>query len=340
MRPNASSVSVRRCVVVQTTSSLVQATNRGPVPPQDLVLGIDFGGTKVALCVDDAGRVIASDRIPIRLGDSARTVVDRTITAVKRMLDACLAPVIAVGIVTPGIVHDHRIELAPNVDGWSELSLRDRFVDGLGISLVVVGNDVKAAALAEATTGALAGVDPGLYLNLGTGIAAAIVVNGTVVQGAHGASGEIGYGTVGASGELDWSGRGAPLEQHVGGRGLGERGSQRFGTDGSARSILDLARTEAAASMFLRERVDELARHVLTCALLLDPQRVVVGGGMSRATKVILNPLRARLESAMVFPPEVVESSFGADASLRGAVELARRAVATDHAALHVGEEA
>jgi len=90
----------------------------------------------------------------------------------------------------------------------------------------------------------------------------------------------------------------------------------------------------------LRERVDELARHVLTCALLLDPQRVVVGGGMSRATKVILNPLRARLESAMVFPPEVVESSFGADASLRGAVELARRAVATDHAALHVGEEA
>jgi glucokinase len=115
--------------------------------------------------------------------------------------------------------------------------------------------------------GALAGVDPGLYLNLGTGIAAAIVVNGRVVQGAHGASGEIGYGTVGAGSELDWSGQGAPLEQHVGGRGLSERGSQRFGTDGTARSLLELARTDAEATAFLRERVDELARRILTCAL-------------------------------------------------------------------------
>ena len=66
--------------------------------------------------------------------------------------------------------------------------------------------------------------------------------------------------------------------------------------------------------------------------MLLDPRRVVVGGGMSRATKLILDPLRARLESAMAFPPEIVESRFGADASLRGAVELARRALATGRA--------
>ena len=326
--------------MVLTTSSLRQAMNTGPSPLPGLVLGIDFGGTKVALVTDEAGLVLASDRIPIRSGERALDVVGRTITAAKRMLEECVAPVLAVGIVTPGIVHDHRIDLAPNVNGWSELSLRDRFVDGLDIPVVVLGNDVKAAALAEATTGALVGVDPGLYLNLGTGIAAAMVVNGEVVQGAHGASGEIGYGTVGASGELDWSGHGAPLEQLVGGRGLGERGSRRFGTDGSARSLLDLALTDAEAIAFLRASVDELARHILTCVLLLDPQRVVVGGGMSRATKLILDPLRARLESAMAFPPEIVESCFGADASLRGAVELARRAVATDHALFVVEEEA
>lgn len=304
--------------------------------PDGLVLGIDFGGTKAALCLDDAGVVVASDRIAIRSGEGALNVVGRTITAAKRMLEECAGPVLAVGIVTPGIVHDHRIDLAPNVNGWSELSLRDRFVDGLGIPVVVLGNDVKAAALAEATTGALAGVDPGLYLNLGTGIAAAMVVNGVVVHGAHGASGEIGYGTVGASSELDWSGQGAPLEQHVGGRGLGERGSELFATDGSARSILDLARSDGNARAFLRGRVDELARHILTCVLLLDPQRVVVGGGMSRATTLVLDPLRARLESALPFPPEVVESCFGADASLRGAVELARCAVGRDHAPLLV----
>lgn len=314
------------------TSSHLRTKSSGPLAPRGPVLGIDFGGTKVALCLDDASVVLASDRIPIRSGDTAREVVDRTIDAAMRLLYVCASPVTAVGIVTPGIVRDHGIELAPNVDGWSELSLRDRFLDGLDIPLVVVGNDVKAAALAEATTGALAGVDPGLYLNLGTGIAAAMVVNGIVVQGAHGASGEIGYGTVGAGNELDWSGQGAPLEQHVGGRGLGECGSQLFGTDGTARSLLELASTDAEATAFLRERIDELARHILTCALLLDPQRVVVGGGMSSATKQILDPLRARLESAMAFPPEIVESAFGAEASLRGAVELARRAVATDYA--------
>ncbi len=317
---------------MRPTSSRLRTKSSGPLAPPGAVLAIDFGGTKVALCLEDASVVLASDRIPIRSGDTAREVVDRTITAATRMLDACASPVTAVGIVTPGIVHDHRIELAPNVDGWSDLSLRDRFLDGLDIPLVVIGNDVKAAALAEATTGALAGVDPGLYLNLGTGIAAAMVVNGIVVQGGHGASGEIGYGTVGASSELDWSGQGAPLEQHVGGRGLGERGSQLFGTEGTARSLLELTRTDAEATAFLRERVDELARHILTCALLLDPQRIGVGGGMGGATKLILDPLRVRLGSAMAFPPEIVQSSYGADASLRGAVELARRAALTDSA--------
>ena len=316
---------------MRPTSSRLRTKSSGPLASPGAVLAIDFGGTKVALCLEDASVVLASDRIFIRSGDTAREVVDRTITAATRMLDACASSVTAVGIVTPGIVHDHRIELAPNVDGWSDLSLRDLFLDGLDIPLVVVGNDVKAAALAEATSGALAGVDPGLYLNLGTGIAAAMVVNGIVVQGAHGASGEIGYGAVGAGGELDWSGQCAPLEQHVGGRGLGERGSQLFGTDGTARSLLELARTDAEATAFLRKRVDELARHILTCALLLDPQRIVAGGGMSSATKLILDPLRARLKSAMAFPPEIVESSYGADASLRGAVELARRAAVTDY---------
>lgn len=320
--------------MVVTTSSPGQAMNSGPSPSPGPVLGIDFGGTKVALVTDEAGLVLASDRIPIRSGERALDVVGRTITAAKAMLEECVAPVLAVGIVTPGIVHDHRIDLAPNVNGWSELSLRERFVDGLDIPIVVLGNDVKAAALAEATTGALVGVDPGLYLNLGTGIAAAMVVNGEVVQGAHGASGEVGYGVVGASSELDWSGYGAPLEQLVGGRGLGERAAQLFATDGSARSVLDLALSDSAASAFLSARVDELARHILTCVLLLDPQRVVVGGGMSRATTLVLDPLRARLESALAFPPEIVQSSFGADASLRGAVELARRAVATDSALL------
>jgi glucokinase len=293
--------------------------------PNPAVLGIDFGGTKVALRVDVGGTAVAHDRILIKSAESALQVVDGTIAVARRLLDGCGDAAAAVGITTPGIVHDDRIELAPNVDGWSDISLRQRVVDGLGIPLVFVGNDVKAAALAEATTGALVGIDPGLYLNLGTGIAAALVVGGVVVQGGHRASGEIGYAVIGATGDIDWTGKGAPLEELMGGRGLGERASHRFGTDGTARAILDLARRDSEAAASVRAGVDELARHILTCVLLLDPQRVVVGGGMSRATDLLLDPLRARLHTALAFPPEIVNSRFGADASLLGAVELARR---------------
>ena len=301
---------------------------RGSSGPSGAILGIDFGGTKVALRVDAEGTALASDRLLIETGESALEVVGRTVSAACRLLDNCEVPAVAVGIATPGIVHDDRIELAPNVVGWSDISLRERMVDGLGIPLVFVGNDVKAAVLAEMTTGALVGMNPGLYLNLGTGIAAAMVVNGVVVEGAHNASGEIGYAVVGATSVIDWIGKGAPLEELMGGRGLGERGSNRFGTDGSARAILDLARHDDEAAGFVRAAVDELARHILTCVLLLDPQRVVIGGGMSRASDLLLDPLRARLHAVLTFPPEIVHSSFGADASLLGAIELARRGVA------------
>jgi len=301
---------------------------RGSSGPSGAILGIDFGGTKVALRVDAEGTALASDRLLIETGESALEVVGRTVSAACRLLDNCEVPAVAVGIATPGIVHDDRIELAPNVVGWSDISLRERMVDGLGIPLVFVGNDVKAAVLAEMTTGALVGMNPGLYLNLGTGIAAAMVVNGVVVEGAHNASGEIGYAVVGATSVIDWIGKGAPLEELMGGRGLGERGSNRFGTDGSARAILDLARHDDEAAGFVRAGVDELARHILTCVLLLDPQRVVIGGGMSRASDFLLDPLRARLHAVLTFPPEIVHSSFGADASLLGAIELARRGVA------------
>jgi glucokinase len=152
-----------------------------------------------------------------------------------------------------------------------------------------------------------------------------LVVGGVVVQGGLRASGEIGYAVIGATGDIDWTGKGAPLEELMGGRGLGERASHRFGTDGTARAILDLARRDSKAAAFVRAGVDELARLILTCVLLLDPQRVVVGGGMSRATDLLLDPLRARLHTALAFPPEIVNSRFGADASLLGAVELARR---------------
>lgn len=321
------------------------------------VLGIDFGGTKVELRIEREpgsvtpipldrlstalagpdGRVIpepdASHRAPsvdvrleIRAGEAADSVLDRTFDIARALVDAA-GGVDAVGVSTPGIVLDDRVDLAPNVVGWSDLSLSDRLRDGLGAERIVVENDVKAAALAEARQGTLVDVDPGLYVNLGTGIAIAPVLGGAVLRGAHGAAGEIGYSVVGAL--PDWSGDGAPLEEYAGGGGLLRR------VAGSGLGIADVPSLVAAstsgdddATRFWLDAVDELARHLVTATLTIDPQRVTLGGGMVRAGRALIDPLHGRLESALPYPPEVVVSAFGARAALIGACILARDSLA------------
>lgn len=285
------------------------------------VLGIDFGGTKVALRIERGDGSVVDDRFAIGQDEKASSVLARTMDAVE-VLVRSVGSVSAAGVSTPGIVHDDRVDLAPNVVGWTDLSLGTRLHDGLGIGALVVENDVKAAAFAEAQTGALAGVANGLYVNLGTGIAIAPVLDGVVLRGAHGAAGEIGYGVVGT--EPDWSGAGAPLEEYAGGGGLGKRVSAA----GVARDVAELVFAASngmpAAVQLWSGAIDELARHLITAILTTDPQRIVLGGGMVRAGSALVDPLSARLLSALPYAPEIVISAFGADAALNGAVALAR----------------
>lgn len=319
------------------------------------VLGIDFGGTKVELRIERApgsvapiplstlagpdARVIAESdaprrapsadvRLEIEPGESADSVLDRTFDIARALVEAA-GGVDAVGVSTPGIVLDDRVDLAPNVVGWSDLSLSDRLRDGLGADRIVVENDVKAAALAEARQGTLVDVDPGLYVNLGTGIAIAPVLGGIVLRGAHGAAGEIGYGVVGPL--PDWSGSGAPLEEYAGGGGLQRRvAASGLGIADVPSLVASSASGHESAAKFWLDAVDELARHLLTATLTIDPQRVTLGGGMVRAGRALIGPLQGRLESALPYPPEVVVSAFGARAALIGACILARDALAHD----------
>lgn len=103
--------------------------------------------------------------------------------------------------VTPGIVKPQGIRLAPNNPGWDTLALADVLKESFGIQRVAIETDVKAAALAEARSGVLADVECGLYVNLGTGLSAAAVIDGRVLRGAHGAAGEIAYQLRGIAGE-------------------------------------------------------------------------------------------------------------------------------------------
>lgn len=187
-----------------------------------VVLALDFGGTKIAAAVREvaaaagdgaapgAGRGATAERTGVvdtspELGAEAN--VSRALHLAHRLLEG--SPVAAVGACTFGIPHEDGVALSPAVEGWDRVPLRRRLMEAFGAPVAVV-TDVKAAAAAEARHGALAGADPAIYVNLGTGLGVGIVANGTVLQGAHGAAGEIGYNLLRAGGTVTISNGDAP----------------------------------------------------------------------------------------------------------------------------------
>ncbi|MGW6495917.1 ROK family protein [Nonomuraea angiospora] len=280
------------------------------------VLGIDVGGTKVAIGVSAADGPALSAHVRL---DTGPDTLARALAA-ARALDGAPA---AVGFSTCGVIRDGVVRLAPNVPGWEGLELPRLLQEAYGATPVAIDNDVNAAAAAELRWGALRGASTGVYLNLGTGLAAALVVDGRVVPGAHGAAGEIGYLQV-TPGEPAFADGRVPLEERVSGGALAARGAALLGRPITAAELLGGGQARALVDEALRT----LAMSVANLCVVLDPERLVIGGGMMGAAELILPRLTAEIGRAVPFPPEVRPARFADDAPLLGALALARAAVA------------
>jgi glucokinase len=194
-----------------------------------VVLGFDFGGTKIATAVCDLmGNRLASATVSTGTATvSAHAIFDRGIRAARDLL-ATAAPgsePAAVGVATFGIPFEDRVELAPAIDGWESLALGRELRAAFDGAEIRMATDAKAAATAEVRWGSLQGCDPGVYLNLGTGLAAAIVTGGQVVAGGNGAAGEIGYNLRAVSDVGLSLKQRVHLEDMVSGQGLARRAS-------------------------------------------------------------------------------------------------------------------
>jgi glucokinase len=293
------------------------------------VLGIDFGGTKIALATATlGGEPLRTTRIETRAPDGAAEVVRRALEAARELVAATSGHLVAAGVSTFGVVRGGRVRLAPNVPGWEDLPLPAMLADGLGVSALEVDNDVNVAALAELHWGAMAGTDVGLYVNLGTGIGASVVVGGRVVPGTHGAAGEIGY-FLRSPGEPGHSEGRAPLEEHTSGSGVAARGTKLLGEPVEAAELFS-RRDDSRVAALLDDAAATIGMTVANIATLLDPERVVVGGGMAA---VFLPALKTAIAEAVPFPPRVEPARFIDDAPLIGAIALAvRTATAEDRA--------
>jgi glucokinase len=296
----------------------------------DLFLAVDFGGTKVEVALAGPGRTVVSRvRLDTEADKGADQVVERALGAARVLLahEGEQDPR-GIGVAPMGYTREDGVDLAPNVPGWESLHLPASLRAAFPHSPVVIDNDVRAAALAELEWGALRGVGTGLYLNLGTGVAATIVVDGRLVIGGHGVAGEVGYWVVPGAG----GGR-STLEVEVGGAGVRRR-AEAAGLGGGLAGLV--ASEDPAAAALVDDVFAQVALSVTNMAILIDPERIVLGGGYVGAGSRLLEGIGASLQQHGLFPIEVAVGAFGSDAGLYGAVALAERAGRRDEPSAQV----
>jgi len=290
------------------------------------VVALDIGGTtlKGALVGRD-GQVLARRDLPTPAAGGEAVL--RAVLDLARHLATAGAGVVAAVAVAPGRVEDGAVRYAGNL-GWRDVPLAARLARSLRVP-VAAENDVSAAALAESVLGG-SGPDC-LFVALGTGVGAAQVRDGAVLPGATGTAGEIGHIPVYPEGEPCECGQRGCLERYASAAGLARR-HQALAGGGPSRAEEVVARLgqDPAADRVWRDAVEALALALVHAVLLLDPARVVLGGGLAGAGEALLGPLRRRLAARLTWrePPPVGISALGTDAGWRGAALRAWRLAA------------
>jgi glucokinase len=191
-------------------------------------------------------------------------------------------------------------------------------------------HDVRAAGVAERTLGIARGVGDWLLVVIGTGIAGVIHAGGRRVRGAGGVAGELGHVLVWPGGERCPCGQRGCLERYASASSIALRYGELGGRGGaSARAVAAARATDPAAARAWREATEALAIAFVTCTMLLDPEMIVIAGGLSAAGDALLAPVRAELAARITWrePPPVRLSPLGARAGLIGAAVLAWRMV-------------
>jgi len=300
------------------------------VSEDGFVLGIDVGGTKMALATAGLdGALLRTERLPTEAARGAAQALERALAAGKRLVAVTAAggeKLQAVGLSTMGVTRADGVVMAPNVPGWDRLRIPSLLRAAFPDVALSIENDVKAATRAELRWGMLRGCRTAIYLNLGTGIAAGLVAGGAVLDGAHGAAGEIAYNLRTPHEEAGAERGRAPLEEYVGGRAIGERASLRFGGMLTARDVFERVDADPEARALVEEMLAEMLFGVTNLVIALDPERIAVGGGLMASSDLILPRLRAHMRRFVPFPPTVVAASVVHDAGLMGAVALALEA--------------
>jgi glucokinase len=299
---------------------------------RDLVAGVDVGGTtiKAALFDSDGVEYASSKRpTPRHLGPDAvvATMIEAIVELRAQVPEA--ARLQAVGLVVPGIVDaEQGIAVYATNIGWDALPLRQIMAEAIGLP-VVLDHDVRAAGLAELELGAGRGLQDVLYVALGTGVAAAVITRGQVLTGATGRAGELGHLPVLPEGEWCACGQRGCTETYASAASVSRRYSAASGSsEVPAEEVLSRAAAgDPIADRIFHDVVTALGRALVHYVLLMDPELILIGGGMAASGGMLLHPLTREVQAGLAWRPAPTISigRFAGDAGRRGAGLLAWR---------------
>jgi len=307
-----------------------------------MLAGLDIGGTNArCVLIDDDGSVVAAGR---RSSAGAGPELAQSIVGLVAELEAANGvKVEAVGLGVAGLAHrSGTIRYSPNLPDLLEFPLGQQVESALGVP-VFVANDANTGAWAEARHGAGRGTDDFVFVALGTGIGVGVVANGALLAGANGFGGEAGHMVIDANGPLHITGQRGPWEYFASGTALGRLGREAAVAGDFVVGVASAGSTAAITGFHVAEALHagdpeallifdgfcrEVALGVANLVLVLDPERIVIGGGLSE----IGAPLRegvqdwlGRLLLGADHRPvvDVVLAELGPDAGALGAALLA-----------------
>lgn len=292
----------------------------------EIVVGVDIGGTKIALIACDMTTGDELARSTISTPDDAKPqalldeVAEEIDTLVKQ-IDCKMAHIAALGVAVPGPVDfdDGRVILAGNLPGWRDVPLREILRRRFNFP-VWIDQDANAAALGEHWRGSAKSMHNFVFLALGTGIGAGVFINGRLHRGFQNNAGEVGNFIMGRQHlRKDRQGHGN-LELLIGGPAIRKEARKVVRKELSAAEAIDLADHDRRLKPVADRVVDYLAITVINIASLLDPQAIIFGGGTASAGLDLIDRVRTRVEREIRVVPALMHSVLAEDAQLHGAV--------------------
>jgi glucokinase len=312
-----------------------------------VIAGIDIGGTKIAIALENIdGKKIADRRLPTQAEIGADAIIENVARAMMEMLNENQAALVSIGIGCPSPLDIEKgLVMSPsNLRDWDNFPIVKIFRDKFGVP-VVLENDANAAALGEYVYGAGRGYKNVVYITVSTGIGGGIIINGEIFRGVAAGAGELGHTIVQPDGIRCNCGSVGCLETISAGIHIARRARERLmsGAPSLLREMVsDISEISAQTIIEAVRRNDRLAVEIWdeTCRFLaigigniitiLAPEAVVIGGGIAAAGDMLFTPLRRLLPQFVSMIPadeiNILPAELGGESGVCGALALAKKA--------------